>query len=51
MHIKMVAIAVIWSRYGYIEMIKCLMIKTLLCYRLFSGVPILSFYDHLTAGG
>jgi hypothetical protein len=37
----------LFGRYSYVEMIKCLAIKTLLFYRLSTGVSILSIYGRL----
>jgi hypothetical protein len=38
------------NRYGYIKMIKCLVTKTLLFYRLSTGSPILFVYGRLFRG-
>jgi hypothetical protein len=40
----------LFGRYGYVEIIKCLMTKTLLFCRLSTGTPILSVYGRLFRG-
>jgi hypothetical protein len=40
----------LFGRYGYVEMIKCLMIKTLLLCRSSAGVPVHSVYVRLFSG-
>jgi hypothetical protein len=41
----------LFGRYGYVEMIKYLMIKILLLYRSSTGVPVRSFMVVSSAGG
>jgi hypothetical protein len=40
----------LFGRYGYVEMIKYLIINTLFCCRLFTDVPIHSIYGRLYNG-